>query len=730
MSSAPQTNDKLASPFTIRLTRAVRPARLRVVVPVPRRETLLAALLYFGLACGVTWPIAIHPSTMVYGAVGADLTGSMAYFHSLAAAHTVPFLPGTVHAFNAPEGRPTQWALNFSTLPSSTLLWLGSMAFGSVATLAYWPIFTFTFSALSMFLLVRWLTKSSKAALITGFAFGFWPYVFSGMNQPLGDEWVIVLAVWRLLVSIERPSVRNGLIAGAAVAFALMWVQYFILIMGITWVALALSALVIARMRGQLALALRVQTAAAVPVVTALASIVLAALTSGFEGAPVRGASELVTYSARPLMYLLPDPDNPFLGKFSKSIIERDYFSATATATYGKIYVGISVIVLALIGFVVLVRTIRRRGWRSTLAERSTLAAALLTVAAICAAAFSAPPRIVILRVSVPMPIEIVTHITSDFRTTARLAVIVMLGLCVLAGLALAKLFSRLRGPMALVVCGALSVLVVCDLWARPPYEVTPIVVPSVFRLLAHQAPGVYAEYPLLDGSEFGGDSGDAFYQAYAGDHDLFDGYFPETASESRKMELEYLLAPRTVPDLAAMGVRYLLVQRETPSAMYPRPGAPIPGAQLIGSDSYGALYRVLARPRLLTSYYTVGFSLPEGAGPQFYRWMGAADGQLEVITRASKPVSVRVSFTAASYLQPRRLMIRDGARVVYEGVVPTSAAPVAFTIAVEGHTTLYLHATPPARSPHAVNPANPDTRTLSVQLSGPLSITPLSTRH
>jgi hypothetical protein len=716
-------------PVSIRPTRAVRPTRPRFVA-VPRRETLFVALLYFGLACSVTWPMAIHPSTTVYGPVGADLTGSIAYFHALAAAHTVPFLPGTVHVFNAPEGRPTQWALNFSTLPSSTLLWLGSIAFGAVATLAYWPILTFTLSALSMFLLVRWLTGSWKAALITGFAFGFWPYVFSGMNQPLGDEWVIVLAVWRMLVSIERPSVRNGLIAGAAVAFALLWVQYFILIVGITWVTLALSALVIARMRGQLALALRVQVAAAVPVVATLASIVLAALASGFEGAPVRVASELVTYSARPLMYLLPDPDNPFLGKFSKPIIERDYFSATATATYGNIYVGISVIALALVGFVVLVRSIRRRGWRATLAERSMLAAALLTVAAIIAAAFSAPPRIVILGVGIPMPIEIVSHVTSDFRTTARLALIVMLGLCVLAGLGLSKLFSRLRGPVALAVCGGLSVLVVCDLWGRLPYKVTPIVVPSVFRLLAHQTPGVYAEYPLQNGSEFGGNSGDAFYQAYAGDHDLFDGYFPETVSESRKMELGYLLAPRTVPDLAAMGVRYLLVQRQQPSAMYPGPGAPIPGARLIGGDSYGVLYRVLARPRQFTSYYTVGFSPPEGAGPRFDRWMGAADGQMEVISRALRPVPVRVSFTAASYLQPRRLVIRDGARVVYDAVVPAIATPVTFTIRLQGHTIFHLHATPPAQSPHTLNPANPDTRTLSVQLSGPLTITPLSTRQ
>jgi hypothetical protein len=711
-------------------THALRAVGSRLAAAAPERGTLFAFLLYVGLACGVSWPLAIHPGTRVFGPIGADLTGETAYFQSLAAAHAPPFLPGTVHAFNAPEGRPTQWALNFSTLPSSTLLWLGSIAFGSVATLAYWPIFTFTLSALSMFLLVRWLTGSWHAALVTGFAFGFWPYVFSGMNQPLGDEWVIVLAVWRMLVIIERPSMRNGVIAAAAVVLALMWVQYYILIVGVTWVLLTLAALVMARTRGQFAAAIRAHAVVAGSVVVVLSSILLAGLTSNFAGAPVRAASELVTYSARPLMYLLPDPNNPFLGTLSKPIIDRHFFSAHSTATYNEIYVGISVSVLAAIGGVIVVRTIRRRGWRLALADRATLAAVLLAIAAVCAFAFSAPPRVAILGVNVPMPIEVVTHVTTIFRTTARFAVIVMLGLCVLAGLALSKLFARLHGPTALAVCAVLSAVVLVDLWARPPYTASPIAVPSVVRLLAHQAPGVYAEYPLQNGFEFGGNSGDAFYHAYAGEHDLFDGFFPETTSEARKLELQYLLAPRTVPDLAAMGVRYLLVQKARPSVTYPGPGAPISGARVIGGDSYATLYRIVARPGPFSSFDTVGFSPPEGEGPTYSRWMTAADGQMEIISRAPQTLAVRVGFTAASYLQPRRLVIRDGARVVYDAVVPYSPVPLAFTIPVRGRTTLYLHASPAPQSPHQANPSDPDTRMLSIQVSGPLTLTPLTTRR
>src|SRR5262249_53090079 len=158
--------------------------------------------------------------------------------------------------------------------------------------------------------------------------------------------------------------------------------------------------------------------------------------------------------------------------------------------------------------------------------RRAILAAALLAIAALCALVFSAPPRVLIFGVNVPMPIELVNHVTTVFRTTARFAVIVMLGLCVLAGLALSRLFFRLPRPVALLVCAVLSFIVVADVWARQNYPISPIIIPPTVRQLAEQPAGVYAEYPFIDGYDFGGDSTMAFLQAYAGDHDLFEGYF------------------------------------------------------------------------------------------------------------------------------------------------------------------------------------------------------------
>jgi hypothetical protein len=690
------------------------------------RQTLLALLLYLGLACFITWPIPIHPTSTLDGTVGADLTAEIAYYHAIVESHTAPFIPGTVHAFNAPEGRPTQWALNFSNLPSSLLLWLGSLTLGSILTFGLWPILTFTVSALAMFLFIRWVTGNWQPALIAGLAFGFWPFVFVGRNQPLGDTWVVVLPAWRMLVAIERPTLRNGLLAGVATAFALIWVQYFLIIVGVAWVVLAVSALAVGWLRGQLGAGIRAQAAGAVPVVLTLAAVLAAGIASNFAGAPVRPQSDLVQFSARPAMYLLPDPSNPFLGSLSKPIIDKDYYSATSTVTYDNIYVGISVLILASIGLWLLVRRIRGMGLRRAMADRRVLAAMLFTLCAFVALLFSAPPEVSIAGFQVPMPMTFVGQITTIFRTTARFALFVMLGLCVLAGFALSELLPRLKRNPRVMVVAAIAIIVTCDLWAEGA-GASRFSVPSIFRVLAHQPSGVYVEYPLQDGVTFAGASRPAFYQAYAGKHDLFNGFLPGTDSETRKLELQYLLAPRTVPALAEFGVRYLLVDtlgQSVAPPMYARPRQPIPGTQLISSDAYGSLYRITARPQPLASFATSGFSSPEGRGPEYWRWMTASAGKMEVLSTSPGPVHAEVKLSVVSFARPRHLTITDGVGPpLYSAVIPYRPTRVHFGLTITRRAVLHFSVTPGPQSPHALDGANPDTRLLSIEVLEPLTI-------
>jgi hypothetical protein len=713
-----------ATPSTLRRKLGLALDRLRISTSLG--QTLFAAALYFGLACFITWPIPIHPGSRVFGNVGGDLTGAMSYYRALAHDHAIPFLPGVIHVFNAPEGRDTQWALNFSTLPSSTLLWLGSLSIGSVATFGYWGILSFTLTGLSMFLLIRWLTGNWQAALVAGLAFGFWPYQFVAMNQPLGDSWVLVLFVWRMLVAIERPTVRNGVLAGAVTVLALTWVQYFLLMVGVTWAVLVSAALILGWRRHELAAHVRAQAAGAVPVALAIMALGLVGLATSFSSVPDRGLSQLAEYSARPTMYLLPDPNNPFLGAVTRPIIVHEYYSRSSTVSYNDIYLGVSVMLLSAVGLWLLVRTIRRRGAAVALADRPILAAVLLSITALVALVFSAPPEVSVAGVHIPTPNDLVAHVTTAFRTTARFAVIVMLGLCVLTGLALSELLPRIRrNSTRLLTAATIGLVITCDLWARPPYRITHVNPPSVFRTLAHQPAGVYAEYPLQDGYDFGGASTPAFYQGYAGPHDLFNGYFPGTESESRKLELSFLLAKHTIPDLAQLGVRYLVVDRVYPRPpLYPRSGAPIPGTQLIATDHYGSLYRVTAAPAVLSSYALSGFAPPTSLTPGIWHWMTASTAQIEIRRQGSLPVLAQVTFAAGSFRQARHLRITDqSGRVLYSGVIAPTQTRVSFDATIARRRVLKLSISPSPVSPHSLDPSNPITWRLGLLVSDPVSV-------
>ena len=110
----------------------------RVVSALSRRQALLAGIAYLAFALAITWPFAIHPGSTLFGGVGSDLTAAVVRFRELADAAQPPFLPGHMPDLDAPEGLATQWALDFSSFPSSTLLWLSALAFGGIAATDCW----------------------------------------------------------------------------------------------------------------------------------------------------------------------------------------------------------------------------------------------------------------------------------------------------------------------------------------------------------------------------------------------------------------------------------------------------------------------------------------------------------------------------------------------------------------------------------------------------------------
>jgi hypothetical protein len=686
----------------------------------PRRPALIAFCLYLALALAVTWPWVIDPGDVLYGVQGSDLAASVSAFQQDADELQPPFLPGRIPDVNAPEGQETTWALAVAGIGHSVVLFAFSVLFGSIAAHGLLTVLGLSLTALAMFLLVRRITGSFGVAVVIGLAFGFWPYTYvTGWTWPPYIQlWVFPLLFWRMLEMSERPTLRNGLLAGGAAVLALTWLQYNLLIGGVLFATLAAAALVRAWRNGTLGAQVRAQAVAAAITLAAVIAVLAAATASDFTGLPTRTTDDAVTGSARPLMYLLPGPNHPLFGNVTGDWLLRKYvgplYDPNSTAQYAQIYVGIPLLLLALAGLATLGAALRRRGAGGS-PPAWLWPAGLAAIVGLVGLLFSAPPSVQVLGVSVPMPYTLINEVTPVFRAAHRFAVLAMMGLCILAAIGLAALLPRGRRPLEYGALGVVGLILAVDLWGVPDKRITHVDHPPVYRLLENQPKGIVAEYPFRDtGWTL---SVESFFQDQH-EHPIFKGFDQGSASESRKLELQYLLEPRTVPDLARYGVRYVIVHEAAPPLDYiPKPGARVPGLTYIGGDRDSALYRVTAQPAKFTTYAPSGFNAPEGEPPGVVRWLRDNGGTLEVLGDC-EDCRGTLTFTTGAFARDRTLTIRDdGGGMVFSGVVGGEPRRIRIPLRFSRRATLSFATDPP---PDRVNEFVPgeDTRSFGVFVS------------
>jgi hypothetical protein len=678
--------------------------------------TALAGALYLAFAIAVTWPLGLHPQSAIYGPVGSDLTASIGRFQEFVSADQPPFLPGTMLEVDAPDGLPTTWALDLAAFPNIAVHWGLSVAFGAIAANGVLALAAFTLCGLAMFLLARWLTGHAGAALIAGLAFGFWPWVFSTATQALGHGWVFVLLLWRALVVLERPTARNGVLVGLAAALCMMWFQYWILIGWVFYATLAVIVLLLAVARGEGRLQLRAQLAGFVPVAATGAFLAVLASAASAGEIPVRPESDAYSYSARLWMYLLPHPENPLLGSWSRSIADHRYADFTPdTPAHANIYLGWTVLLLAFVG-VGSVGHALIRDRRRALRERRVVAGIAASATAFVALLFSAPPRVSVLGQEVPMPEELVLQATTAFRVTHRFALVVMLGVCVLAALGLRTLLTGRSATVAMAVVAVLAIAVPLDLWGRQVDGAKRVVYPRLYSDLKQEAPGIVAVYPLGPDS----DNLAIFYRPSHG-KPVLNGYRTGSETHPVKGDLQALADPGTVSQLAALGVRYVVVREDAASQpWHPRAGQRFRGLSVIQSTDDGTSFRVVAKPAPAIVTFGPGFYPSERTPRQFLRWMRGPRARIDVQGNCH-PCNGRVRLTAASFARTRALVVRDESGAIrtlaYIGTAPTT---VSFPVRFHGRASFFLSTRPGPESIAAIA-GGTDPRVVSIQLVSPM---------
>ncbi len=389
----------------------------------------LVVLLYAALTAVMTYPQVTRMSDTVAINDGDPLfsTWRLAWI-----AHQLPRDPA--HLFNANIFYPERLTLAFSDsmlvpgLMAAPLLWLG------VPQLVVYNIMllsAFALSGATMFLLVRSLTRNSGAAFVAGFIFAFLPYRFMHYSHlELQVSHWMPLCLWALHRTIRHGRLSDGLLTGLFFALQSMSSWYYGIFLATFLIPIA-AALLIGDGGRHLRASLRALTAGG-----ALAAVLVlpaaAPYFSARESVGERPVEEIKFYSATPQNYLAAHPQNVLYGKATHRLGGQER----------ELFLGFFVPVLALIGL-----------WPRLSAPRIAYALGLVLAFELSLGlngllypwlhAYALPYR--------------------GLRVPARMAMIVGLGLAVLAGYGVARVCrspGRRRGSAALVAIFTMVVAV------------------------------------------------------------------------------------------------------------------------------------------------------------------------------------------------------------------------------------------------------------------------------
>jgi hypothetical protein len=278
-----------------------------------RRAIVLATLLFIVLACAATYPIARFDHPQV-----PDADDS--YFNVWRLSWVAYQLPRDPRAiFDANIFHPAKTTLAYSDamlalgVAGAPFIWLGvhPVIVHNLLILA-----SFVTAALGAFLLCRYLTGSTSAAIVGGLIFGFAPYRFAHiMHLELLWTAPMPLALLVLHRATQRDkAVRDGLLLGGLVALQAYCSLYYAAFLALF---IGLWALLTVLYSGLLAGGSERRRIVSCVAIGAVAAVALTA-PYGFiyyqarQDLGARDPAEIQRYSAQPTDYLQPNPGNRF----------------------------------------------------------------------------------------------------------------------------------------------------------------------------------------------------------------------------------------------------------------------------------------------------------------------------------------------------------------------------------------------------------------------------------
>jgi len=460
----------------------------------------LATLIFVALTAVLTWPQVIH-----FGSVPENVDSYFSLWRLAWVAHALPLDPR--HLFDANIFFPARHTLAFSDavlLPAAIaapFLW-----FGIPVVFVYNGLVlgSFVLCGVGTFLLVRDLTGRPEAALVSGIIFAFVPFRFDHYFhlELLWAHW-IPLTLWALHRTVESGRLGWGFVTGlfsAALGLSCIYYTVFLATVFVVVVPVLVISLTGRRRRA----AARALAAGAL-----LAAVIVVPYVLPYDAARAelgdRPPGNAVLYGAGPKHYIAAMPGSLVWGSLTGGIGTHEK----------RLFPGAIAILLAVIGLSP--TRLRPRppeaGNPARLPGRTETASA--TARSSVGQGFSlAGVRVAyLLMLAVALDISfghrgLLFNVLREYepfyrglRVPARVAVLVLLSVAVLAGVGasrVARWCERTRPRWRTTVVACLVGLVVAEYLVAPLSLVAvPITRGEVYRWLRQQPVGVVAELPM-----------------------------------------------------------------------------------------------------------------------------------------------------------------------------------------------------------------------------------------
>ncbi|MFL5963602.1 MAG: hypothetical protein ACJ757_12000 [Gaiellaceae bacterium] len=527
-------------------------------VTATRRRRRGGAFAFFFVAT-LVWlsPLVIHLSSAVL--IGpADSTLSIRSYWAINYQHGNPFTFKHDYLNGAPEGTGWYRAVVIAQPVQTVVTWIPHALIGFIGGFNLFLLSGFVLTGFFTFVLLDRLGFHPLVGLIGGYVVAFNPWCF--MRAFAGHAaflhvWIYPALILCCLEMSRTRKVRWAALAGLCYGGSFLISSYFGLLGTLVFVTYFVYEFF--RVRGWEERLWTTTLACAGLAVTGLCILPGAIAYKVDHSSVLRSISnptlELQRLGASTWSYLLPARNHPVFGPITR------HFTASANFAEQTLFFSYTIIVLALIGVILV---LRRHPVTMTEPMRRT---GLVFAAILLPLAYWSSLRRVVHPFGIPVPTLsfFMGHVTTFFRVYARFGVIVGVALVLLAAPVLDLIIRRHRRGVAIAI--GLWLLIAFELLPGPVYAWTGASKPPAYdRWLAHQPMAIVAHYPLPTDQEPAIHLGEReiYFQMFHGHplYNLFGAGTGDTREDAIRILSRYVTDPITPSVLAAEHVHYVFV--------------------------------------------------------------------------------------------------------------------------------------------------------------------------